>query len=411
MRPAHSLLLAALAAATLAGCATDYVGRTSAVRSAYEGYQPARALRLLDREFPADAGKDRLLVLLDFGMVAHAAGRWQESIDWLGHADRLTGELDTVSVSEEAGALLTNERHRAYRGEDFERLMISTLQALNYAGLGKDEDALVEVRRVNERLQKMIADEKKPYQQLAIARYLGGVLYEDVGDLDSAFIDYQDAQKLQPQLGELAEPLLRLAKATGRDEAYQALRKRYPGVGHAPLAAEEGQVLVVVEAGRSPEKEPRHVDSARAGEPAPVVVPRFKDRGAAARATVGAGGRALLAVRVTSIDGVAKVHLEDRVGRTLAMALAGTAVKSGVAAGVGALTRSKQAGGLAFLLLSLGNQADLRSWLSLPAEFQLARFRLPEGKQQVTVEYAGKRSTHEVEVRPGRVTLVVVRRY
>ncbi len=107
--------------------------------------------------------------------------------------------------------------------------MISVLQALNYAQLGKDEDALVEVRRVNERLQKMIVDEKKPYEQLAIARYLGGVLYEDQRDWDAAYIDYAKALKLEPRLGSLAEPLLRLAKQTGRDDAYESLLQRLPG--------------------------------------------------------------------------------------------------------------------------------------------------------------------------------------
>ncbi len=146
----------------------------------------------------------------------------------LAQADKLSERLDFISVSEEAKVLLSSERERAYRGEDFEKLMISTLQALNYAQLGKDEDALVEVRRVNERMQRWINEDKKPYQQLAVSRYLTGVLWEDQGHADDAFIDYMEANKLAGDLGTLAEPLVRLAKETGRDRGAGAAAEAVP---------------------------------------------------------------------------------------------------------------------------------------------------------------------------------------
>ncbi len=114
---------------------------------------------------------------------------------------------------------------------------------------------------------------------------------------------------------------------------------------------------------------------------------------------------------MTSLGEVAKIHLEDRIGRMLARQLASAAVKAGVAAGAGALTKSKEVGYLTFLLLNVANEPDLRSWLSLPAEFQLARFRLPAGRHRVQVEFGGQLSAREVEVRPGRVSVVVLRRY
>jgi len=406
-RHAGSLVLAALV--LLSGCAGDYVARTHSLRGAYESGDYDRALSELDAVAKQDSGNDSLLVLLDRGMVLHSAGRWRESLQVLAQADRLASELDAVSVSEEAGALITNERRRAYRGEDFEKLMISVLQALNYAQLGQDEESLVEVRRVNERLRKMIVEEKKPYEQLAIARYIGGVLYEDQREWDSAYIDYASALELAPGLGELAEPLLRLAQRTGRQDEYERLLTRFPGLAHTPLGPDEGQVVVVVEAGRSPEKEPadRRVNSSEL-----IQVPVYRERSQPARAQVGVeSGPPKGAVTVTSLANVAAVHLDDRMGRMLAKQVAGVGVKAGLAAGAGALAKSEAVGALTFLVLSATNQPDLRSWLSLPAEFQVARLRLPAGLHTVRVEAPGLSTSREVEVKAGRVRVVVVRGY
>ena len=401
-------VLALAGAVLLSGCAGDYVARTRQLRTAYEQEAYDRALAELDEVARHDKGKDTLLVLLDRGMVLHAAGRWKDSIQVLAEADRLAAELDVVSVSEEAGTLLTNERERAYRGEDFERLMISVLQALNYAQLGQDEEALVEVRRVNERLRKMIVEEKKPYEQLAIARYIGGVLYEDQREWDSAYIDYAQALELEPGLGPLAEPLLRLAKKTGRLDEYERLRKRFPDVAHEPLGPGEGQVLVVVEAGLAPEKEPAD----RMLETHDIIqVPVYRDRGRPGLANVWVRDSSQRAVTVTSLADVAKVHLDERIGRLLARQVAGAVAKAGLAAGAGALTKSREVGALTFLLLNAMNQPDLRSWMSLPAEFQLARFRLPAGRHTVTVDASGLRTEREVDVAPGRVRVLVIRRY
>ncbi len=404
------LALVLVGTALLSGCAGDYVARTRGVRAAYESEQYDRALRELKQVERQGVPRDQLLVLLDQGMLLHAAGYWQQSNQVLEQADQLASELDAVSVSEEAGALLTNERQRAYRGEDFEKLMIPVLQALNYAQLGQDEDALVEVRRVNERLEKMIQDEARPYEQLAIARYIGGTLYEDQKEWDSAFIDYMKAYELAPSLGPLAEPLLRLAKKTGREDDYERLRKRFPDVPHEPLGPGEGQVVVVVESGLSPEKEPadRYVGD---GQDL-IQVPVYRDRGYPRQAQVRVGERVARTVEVTSLADVAKVHLNDRIGRLLAKQTAALLVKGGLAVGAGVATKSEEVAALTFLLLNAMNQPDLRSWLSLPASFQLARFRLPAGRHTVRVEgVSGPRGAREVDVHPGRVHVLVFRRY
>ncbi len=391
------------------GCAGDYVARTRGVRSAYQQGDYTRALASLESATREGPAQDQLLVMMDKGMVLHAAGKWAESNAVLEEAERLSEQLDSVSVSEEAKTLVSNERQRTYRGEDFEKLMISVLQALNYVELGDDEAAMVEVRQVNERLEKMIAEEKKPYEQLAIARYLGGVIREDQRDWDSAYIDYAKAYEIAPRKEALAEPLLRLAKKAGRDAMYAELLARYPDVPHEPLAPDEGQVVVVVEAGLAPEKQ--RGSRGGGGGGALIEVPVYRTRGFVPPVSVALDGQSRSAVTVTSLADVAVVHLDDRIGRLLAKQLATAAVKAGVAAGVGALTKNSDLGVLTFLILNAANAPDLRSWLSLPAEFQVARFRVPAGSHTVRVAAWGQTTEHPIEVKPGRIGVLVLRRY
>jgi hypothetical protein len=396
----------------LTGCAGDYVARTAGYRHAYEAYQYPPAIQGFDGEIKSGPQIDQLLAMMDEGMVLHAAGKFEESIKVLAQADKLSERLDFVSISEEAKVLISSERERAYRGEDFEKLMISTLQALNYAQLGKDEDALVEVRRVNERMQRMINEEKKPYEQLAVARYLTAVLWEDQGHADDAFIDYAFANKLAGDLGSLAEPLVRLAKETGREQDFRALRKQYPWVQPQPLGKDEGQILVVLEAGKAPVK----TNGSRSGGPKAevIAVPVFRDRPWIRQAQVvldGDAGTAVQPTTITSIEQVAKIHLNYRIDGLVARQLGALAIRTGAAVGVGQATGSEALGVLTFLALSYVNQPDLRSWMSLPAEFQLARFRVPAGVHRLTVVAGGGAREVQVDVQPRRVTLVVLRSY
>lgn len=415
---AHSLLAVRWSAALgslallLTGCAGDYIARTQGYRRAYESYQYPPAIQGFAGEVQSGPQIDQLLALMDQGMVLHAAGKFEESIQVLAQADKLSERLDFTSVSEEAKVLLSSERERAYRGEDFEKLMISTLQALNYAQLGRDEDALVEVRRVNERMQRMINEEKKPYEQLAVARYLTGVLWEDQGHADDAFIDYYAANQLAGDLGSLAEPLVRLAKETGRDDALRQLRRQYPWVQPQPLGKDEGQILVVLEAGKVPVK----TNGTRTGGPKAevIAVPVFRDRQWIRDSQVVLDGDASTAVRpttVTSLEQVAKIHLDHRVGGLIARQFGALAIRTGAAVGVGQATGSEALGILTFLALSYVNQPDLRSWMSLPGEFQLARYRVPAGVHRLTVVAGGGAREVQVDVRPKRVTLVVLRSY
>src|SRR6185503_7847510 len=136
-------------------------------------------------------GRDLLLYLLDLGLSLHSAGRYEESNQAFLKADKIAEIKDYTSLSTEGATLLTSENIKDYKGEDFEKVLINTYLAMNYALMGDYENALVEARRVNHKLHLMVSEGQRKYKQNAFARYLSAVLYEAEGEWNDAYIDYK----------------------------------------------------------------------------------------------------------------------------------------------------------------------------------------------------------------------------
>jgi len=158
--------------------------------------------------------KDRLLYYLDAGMANYYAGRLDTSNAKLTLAEDAAEELFTKSISRAAASLLLNDNVLEYSGEDYEILYTNIIKALNYADLGKFDDAFVEVRRVNLKLDVLEQKYGKAAEELqrgspddtnrveldykvdevrfhndAFARYLSMHFYAADGKWDDARID------------------------------------------------------------------------------------------------------------------------------------------------------------------------------------------------------------------------------
>ncbi|MDR0997662.1 MAG: hypothetical protein LBL70_01225 [Treponema sp.] len=158
-------------------------------------------------------GRDTILYYLDKGMLAHYAGLYKDSSDLLESGERAMEAAFTKSITQEIGSYLVNDTTRDYDGEDYEDIYINTFNALNYYHRGELEDAMVEIRRMSNKLQYLSAkygavitnlqqkaleensslpsDEKAPSQfsDSALARYIGMLFYRGAGRWDDARID------------------------------------------------------------------------------------------------------------------------------------------------------------------------------------------------------------------------------
>ncbi|MEW6411954.1 MAG: hypothetical protein AB1483_05705 [Candidatus Zixiibacteriota bacterium] len=178
--------------------------------------------------------KDRFIYFLDAGMLNHYAGNYRASNDKLDLAEAAAEELFTKSISRAAVSLLLNDNALEYAGEDYEILYANLIKALNYAEGGMFDEAFVEIRRANLKLELLeqkygdaaaqlqrgleddtnrvqidYAIEKVRFHNDAFARYLSMRMYAADGKMDDARIDLdylKTAFETQPHVYDFAMP-------------------------------------------------------------------------------------------------------------------------------------------------------------------------------------------------------------
>ena len=244
---------------SLNGCATfrSYNSETQTLVSSLATGQVDQALN--QHEDKADSDKD-LLYFMEKGELQRLKKLYPETISTWTEADQMIAQweseakMSSAKVGQAVGSVVVNDKLRRYDGEDYEKVMLSTRLALAYLAAGKNEDALVEIKKTWERenlikrLHEKDVDEaentakekgyttksedlkgypiatlnspdvtslKNGYQN-AFSHYLSGFLYEAAGETSLATASYLTAIELQPSLKVLKEGLTgmdnRLAK-------------------------------------------------------------------------------------------------------------------------------------------------------------------------------------------------------
>lgn len=232
MRNPSSILILASALALLTGCASLRTGKShyagTGAMLARADY-PAAIAKIEAAKEKAYTQKDRVVYYLDIGMLHHWNGDYEKSNEMLEKAERAIEANFTKSVTRSASSMLMNDNVLAYAGEDYEEIYLNAFKALNYLALGRNDEAFVEVRRINLKLvqlaskydkvaQKMNRAEeahetfvpgKSHFQESALGRYLGMMLYRADHKWDDVRIDLEKIDrgwKLQPGICSFPKP-------------------------------------------------------------------------------------------------------------------------------------------------------------------------------------------------------------
>lgn len=368
-------LILGLALPALVSCAT-YQSKVDGFRAAIVRGDAAGAAEKIQKQ-AFEPGDDQVVYLLEYGTAQQMAGNFDESNKAFLKAEDLTDIKDYHSVSRIAGSLLLNQGMIQYKGDDYEKVLINAMLAVNFLMQNKLESAQVETRKLNDKLYKFRFEGKKDYDQNPFAFYLSALIWEANRNWDSAYIDFKKAYELNPGMYYLKEDLIRAATQARRTEDLAKWKSLFPEVKPANLK-DQGEVVVIFQQGWGPRKQP---------DPSfprvPKLYPLFSET-VRARVEVD-GGESEITQTAVDVTDVSIKNLEEQYASLVAMRMAGLATKAVVVDQVRQKQKNSPIADLLWIGLNLADQADLRQWVSLPSSFQVAKLRLKPGTYKIRV--------------------------
>jgi hypothetical protein len=392
--------------------------------------------------------------LLDRGLVLQAKEDYEASNAAFALAEQGIEDLYTRSLSKEGLALLTSDWALDYRASNFEYAYIAYYRAWNYLRMGKPEDVLVEARRINERLDFRTENcgEDAVCGHDVFLRYFSGLLFEWGGRINDAFISYKLADQALPSAREaygtgpppdLGLRLYRAARTLGFGDAAAAAAADYGLDTEAAGEAPASSIVVVWENGMIGRRQA--VDAVipiMKGEREEIA----KDKDGWSRTLAGRHhaqyekAKLDYLLRVSVPEYVAALPAADR-AEAVFSAARGATVPAAALSAMAARARDSAMGGILVRAISRGlvkylaakkaddigegagllvnlvgvllENADTRSWRSLPYEIQVADIAVSPGRYDGTVTIWGRqgqvletREISGVQVPPGGIALV-----
>jgi len=438
MKLAYAGGVVLLVALAQTGCA-GHADKTMAARSALDHGDPNGALKALnevldvksEKDLPEKVAGDNALFLLDRAMVLQELDHYPLSSRDLEIADKQIEVLDlSANAAADIGRYIFSDDTGPYKAPAYEKLMINTMNMMNYLARSDLNGARVEARRLAV-MQKFTHDKGDAAQSLlGPGSYLAGFVFEKSGKPEDA-LRYYDEALAYGQYQSLAEPIRRLSQQAGYSSPrFRELLGKVPApepTTDAP-SDDDAELLVIVNFGRVPAKIAKRVpiglaltyasafmspaSAAQANQLALqglvtwVNYPELGEpRSSYGRPTFMLDGQWARLEGMLAVDQEAKRAWERARGAIVASAI--TRMITRVVAGQA--TKAAAGGDTLGTLLSLGIQAtltatdtpDTRNWSTLPARIAFGRVRIKAGSHTIALTAPGGNKKQTVTVPAG----------
>lgn len=342
-------------------------------RAQYLSGDPGAALATLSSSDVVDS-KDRLLFWMEKAMVLHDTGNYEDSAKELLSASRYLEQNDYISLRDEAKELVANEWAGNYAGEYSEQLWIHSYLMMNFLSLGKYESAAVEARQALARIDSRPDVLRNDH----FTRALIAVSFEAAGQLNDSYIEYRKLADDTDHYQSLDQILLPQAMRLGFANDAQQIKKRLnKTTTPASLRDPErpNDVIVFVASGVIPHK---FSGSIFTGDTTRLSFPQYyvsNNRPPALQVLVNKEPCDCQPIQ-SDLGQLVSESLNQRGIALAAKSLLRATTKDALADAIG--DKDEIAGELARLLLFALEEADTRSWQSLPRHLTLLRIPLPE---------------------------------
>lgn len=325
---------------------------------------------------------------------------------------REAAKIQLSAGLEQSNALFTNDSAITYVPPAYEMSMLHSYKALNYVYNNDLESALVEIRRANKVQVDALADNQTQINdtieqaqqhypsmsnvtrdikngfQNAFTFYLSALLYQRDKQYDDAYIDYKKALEIQPDNHYLQQDVMRLAKKQGFSQDLEEFERRFSPL--QPFPSAHGEVVILVEQGLVPKQDefklrlPIYTSGGDARFYS-LAMPVYKDNAFVPNInSVNINSQNLELDPLVHIEALAAKTLEQqipaRVSRQVLRLVAKEKVRAELARSTG------DVGNIIANIYNLASeQADTRSWLTLPNQISVARSSLNAGSHSLLI--------------------------
>ncbi|MDB4935899.1 MAG: hypothetical protein JWP87_2871 [Labilithrix sp.] len=430
-------LVALVVSPWLVGCG-GHTARTLEMRTALDAGNANGAIHSLDeeldvkdaKELPKDIKGDNAILVLDRASIQQGVAEFPLSKRDFEAADKAIDMLDLArNAGDSIGEYVFSGSSGRYQAPPYEKLMINTLNMLNYLETRDLNGARIEARRLSV-IQKYYRDnlEHKDNPVLGLGSMLAGFTFEKSGEIDEALRYYDEALAFTG-FGTLGESVRRIApQGQFRSPRIKSLlhEGETPAPGGPPADDDSGEVLFVVGYGRVAHKIANRIpiglaltyfagsiqphDAAAANKLAaqglvtwinfPSLAP---GRGKWDVPACQLDGRYVQLEEAVDVDREVRAEWKKIEGKIIVSAITRLIARAAVGQGIQTAAGRDNIVGI---LASLGAQAtltaldtpDTRSWETLPARIAVARMRLPPGRHRVVIDARGWKRTQDVVV-------------
>ena len=324
--------------------------------------------------------------------------------------------------------------------------MVNYIKAINYLEMKQFEEALVEARRINLKLQEIndqYKEHKNRYSDDAFAHVIMGLIYEASYDYNNAFIAYRNAYNVykddyKQNFGmdaprQLKLDILRTAYLNRFMEELAYFEKEF-GIKYDHSPKKGGEVVFIWHNGLGPVKEEWGISFVKTSSEAGVVVfhneelgltfpfyigdkpeeeksafaqlnvlrvafPKYMERKPVynqAKIKVNDSTHALELAQ--DVNAIAFKTLHDRMVREIANSLLRLASKKALEQAV--REQNQDVGAAVGILNALTEKADTRNWQTLPYAIHYTRIPVDTGKHTLHLKLSGNDDSrqHNLEV-------------
>jgi tetratricopeptide (TPR) repeat protein len=429
---------------TLLFCAcAGHAAHTVEARKALDRHDPKTAMALYNKqlevtsgsELPKKVSGDNAVLLLDRSMISQELEAYQDASRDLEIADKQVEMLDySRSTADEIGRYLFSDNVGPYKARPFEKLLVNTMNMVDYLVRGDLSGAKIEARRLAVMQKYLGGSEEDPTAALlGPGSYFAGFTFEMARDFDEALHYYDEALRFAPY-ATLQPAIQHSAVFSG----YRSPRLKpivEAGLKERPKGT--GELLVIVGFGRVPALHAKRVPIGLALSMASMFLSPMYNQSAARMAGQGlvtwvnypeleaaprnyalpvvqVDGSMLGLDTVTDVEALVRAAYDKQKGQMLAAAIIRMVVRGAVGAGVGVGVARASNSSAFGMLAAMATQAtmvaidtpDTRSWATLPARIALARVTLPVGNHVIRTSAHGVMREHTVEIRESSFAVV-----